>query len=97
MGLFYLCIQRLNISTKMEVAINPNIYHSAEAYAQQQGLNITSVIEKFLLRFTKTNKTATEEPVPDVVLSLLGAGEPVAEDDINGREAYFKYLEEKYK
>ena len=35
--------------------------------------------------------------VPDVVLSLLGAGEPVAKDDLKGCDAYYHYLEEKYK
>lgn len=34
--------------------------------------------------------------VPDIVLSLLGAGTSVNEDDLNGREAYH-YLEEKYR
>ena len=29
--------------------------------------------------------------VPDVVLSLLGAGEPVADHDLNAREAYHQY------
>jgi hypothetical protein len=28
---------------------------------------------------------------------LLGAGEPVADDDLNAREAYQQYLDEKYK
>jgi len=35
--------------------------------------------------------------VPDIVLSLLGAGTSVNEDDLNGREAYHHYLEEKYR
>lgn len=34
--------------------------------------------------------------VPDVVLSLLGAGETVADHDLNAREAYHQYLMEKY-
>ena len=34
--------------------------------------------------------------VPDVVLSLLGAGEPVTDHDLNAREAYHQYLMEKY-
>lgn len=80
----------------MEVAINNNIYQQASACAQQQGLNLTSVIENFLVRFIGKSKAA-EHPVPDVVLSLLGAGEPVGEDDLNAREAYHQYLEEKYK
>ena len=81
----------------MEVAINPNIYRPAQIYAQKHGLNLTSVIENFLLRFAQGNKTETEPVVPDVVLSLLGAGEPVADEDLNGRDAYYKHLEEKYK
>jgi hypothetical protein len=81
----------------MEVAINSQLYQQASVYAQQHGLNITSVIENFLMRFIGHQKETTEQAVPDVVLSLLGAGEPVAEDDLNAREAYQQYLEEKYK
>ena len=81
----------------MEVAINKNIYQQASDYAQQQGLNITAVIENFLVRFIGRSKVAQQqERIPDIVLSLLGAGEPNA-DDLNGREAYYQYLEEKYK
>ena len=92
----YLCT-RIQIITIMEVAINSQLYKQASDYAKQQGLNLTSVIENFLVRFVKHSKATAEQPVPDVVLSLLGAGEPVAEDDTNAREAYYQYLEEKYK
>ena len=81
----------------MEVAINSQLYQQASTYAQQQGLNITSVIENFLVRFVGSSKKTTEQAVPDVVLSLLGAGESVADEDLNAREAYYDYLEEKYK
>ena len=81
----------------MEVAINPNIYRPAQVYAQKHGLNLTSVIENFLVRFAHGNKTEAEQVVPDVVLSLLGAGEPVADEDLNGRDTYYKHLEKKYK
>lgn len=81
----------------MQIAINPNVYIPAQAFAQKQGLDLTSVIEKFLIRYIRENEQTVERPVPDVVLSLLGAGEPVAEDDLNGREAYYQYLEEKHK
>ena len=79
----------------MEVSINSQLYQQASTYAQQHGLNITSVIENFLMRFIGHQKETTEQAVPDVVLSLLGAGEPVAEDDLNAREAYQKYLDNK--
>ena len=80
----------------MEVIINNNIFQQASTYAQQKGLNLTEVIEDFLLRFIGHNKAASEQSVPDVVLSLLGAGTPIADDDLNAREAYNNYLEEKY-
>jgi len=83
--------------TNMNVAINNNIYRQASDYAQSQGLNLSEVIENFLLRFIgKSNATSTEKEVPDVVLSLLGAGEAVAEKDLNARKAYNDYLEKKY-
>ncbi|MBQ9522707.1 MAG: hypothetical protein IJR74_02675 [Paludibacteraceae bacterium] len=81
----------------MQVAINPNLYGTAQIYAEQRGLDLAAMIERYLERFIKSEKVATEEAVPDVVLSLLGAGSSVAEDDLNAREAYYQYLEEKYK
>ena len=56
-----------------------------------------AVIENFLVCYIGRSKAAAKQSVPDVVLSLLGAGEPVADDDLNAREAYQEYLEEKYK
>ena len=51
-----------------------------------------------LRRHARTgNKAVAKEEVPDIVLSLLGAGTHVADDDLNARKAYNEYLEEKYK
>ncbi|MBR1499743.1 MAG: hypothetical protein IJ615_08995 [Bacteroidaceae bacterium] len=81
----------------MQIAINPDIYRSAQAFATQQGLSLKTVIEDFLVHFAREGKRVADQTVPDVVLSLLGAGEPVPEDDLNGRKAYYQYLEEKHK
>ncbi len=81
----------------MQIAINPDIYRSAQAFATQQGLSLKTVIEDFLVHFARGEKQAADQAVPDIVLSLLGAGEPVQEDDLNGRKAYYQYLEEKHK
>lgn len=40
---------------------------------------------------------ANNETIPNAVLSLLGAAEPSDSNDQNGRDAYYQYLEEKYK
>lgn len=86
-------LKRFKDSKIMNVAINSNIYQQASDYAQSQGLNLSDVIENFLVRFIgKSKAIETEQQVPDIVLSLLGAGESVAEDDLNAREAYNKNL-----
>ena len=81
----------------MEVAISNHVYQQAQMYALSKGLNLNAVIENFLVSLMSNGHNEKEEVVPDVVLSLLGAGEPLAEDDLNGREAYYQYLQEKYK
>ena len=80
----------------MQIAINPTLYGSAQTYAEKRGLDLSAIIEKFLERLISSQDATTEQEVPDVMLSLLGAGAPVAKDDINGRDAYYHYLEEKY-
>ena len=83
--------KRFKDSKIMNVTINSNIYRQASDYAQSQGLDLSDVIENFLVRFIGKSKVSeTEQQVPDIVLSLLGAGESVAEDDLNAREAYNK-------
>lgn len=79
-----------------QVQLNKNIVDKAVAYAQQRGVNLSSLIEDYLNRLMQESK-AVEDPIPDVVLSLLGAGELVEEDDLNGQKAYNQYLEEKYR
>ena len=81
----------------MEVVIDSQLYQLASNYAQQQGLSLTTIIENFLVRFVGHSKEVSEQAIPDVVLSLLGAGEDIAKEDLNAREAYYQYLEEKYK
>lgn len=64
-----------------------------------KGKSLTSIIEDYLARLTfKGKKQELDlEEVPDIVLSLLGAGAPLDDDDINGRKAYYDYVEKKHK
>ena len=75
----------------MRVAINPSLYGTAQAYAEQKGLNLTLMIENFLERFISKEKAKEQEQeLPDVVTHLLGAAHgELAEDDLNGRKAYY--------
>ena len=79
----------------MEVAINSSIYRQAQTRAKEQGLNLSTLIENFLVRFVSKGK-AQQEAVPDVVLSLLGAGR-APDGSKSEQKAYYQYLEEKYK
>lgn len=81
-----------------QISLDKMIVDKASAYAAEKGENLSLIIERFLLNLIQQNPTQKkEEKVPDIVLSLLGAGSSVPENDINGREAYHKYMEEKYK
>lgn len=80
----------------MQVAIDNDIYQEAQTCAKRQGMDLEAAIERFLVHFVDKNKSKQNENIPDVVLSLLGAGEGSG-DDLNGRDAYYRYLEEKHK
>ena len=81
-----------------QISLDKMIVDKASAYAAQKGENLSHIIERFLLRLIQQDTPeAKEEKTPDIVLSLLGAGTSVAKDDLNAREAYHKYIEEKYK
>lgn len=76
------------------IRLNKELVDKAQAYATAEGKNLSSIIEDFLSRLT-SSREETEE-IPDIVLSLLGAGAPVDDDDINGRKAYYGHLEQKH-
>lgn len=78
------------------IALDKRLVDDARIYAEQQGTNLPGLIENYLRRLIRKEKVCRDN-VPDIVMSLLGAGEPVAEDDLNGRKAYNEHLKEKYK
>lgn len=80
-----------------QLVIDRGIYSQAQQVAKTRGLSIDKVVENFLRAFISRSKTSTEQEIPDIVMSLVGAGSPVADDDLNARQAYNEYLEEKYK
>ena len=81
------------------IHLNKEIVDKAQRYAASERKSLTSIIEDYLARLTfKGKKQDLDlEEVPDIVLSLLGAGAPLDDDDINGRKAYYDYVEKKHK
>lgn len=83
----------------LQISIDKSVADVAYSYAKEKGESLSSIVEAYLKQIVAhVNATkAHEEEVPSVVLSLLGAGEPIANDDINGREAYAEYINKKHK
>ena len=82
------------------IYLNKEIVDKAQQYAASEGKSRTSIIEEYLARLTFKGKKEELDlkEVPDIVLSLLGAGAPLDdEDDMNGRKAYYDYVEKKHK
>lgn len=78
------------------IFLDKQIAEQATSYADKHGTNLSALIESYLSRLLKQT-SVSEEETPDIVLSLLGAGEPVDKDDLNGRRAYQEHLLEKHK
>ena len=74
---------------------------SIVAELDQMSVEMLESVQHYVRRLRRqarpSRRTAANEAVPDIVLSLLGAGESVAAYDLNAREAHNRYLEEKYK
>lgn len=79
----------------IQIKLEKNLLDKALAYAKRQGVDLSLMLSDYLSRLIKQEEKQQE--IPDIVQSLLGAGTSVAADDLNGREAYQQYLEEKYR
>ena len=53
-------------------------------------------LNKEIMEQARIYAASKEDAVPDIVLSLLGTGDAVEEDDLNGRKAYYGHLEKKH-
>ncbi len=82
----------------ISVNLDSGLVNQALQITKAKGIELSDVIERFLITFVSSDKKQkTDEQYPDIILSLLGKGEPVEDSDINGRKAYYEYLIEKHK
>ena len=86
-----------NITVMTTVELRTSIVAELDKMSVEMLENVQHYVRHLRRHARPANKTAAKEEVPDIVLSLLGAGSPVANDDLNARKAYNEYLEEKYK
>lgn len=86
----------------MQVTINPNIYGPAQLYAERRGLDLTAVIEDFLVKFMASSKEQAEVKNPNEIELTPGAawfrrGNPWMASDEEVDSMIREYLMEKYK
>ena len=86
----------------MQVAINPSLYDTAQIYAERQGLNLTAIIEDFLLRFTASVSETAEQTKPHSIpitpkVARLKTGRTWSVTDEELDKIRYEYLAEKYK
>ncbi|MGM9698445.1 MAG: DUF6364 family protein [Prevotella sp.] len=79
------------------INLDKGIVSRALQVTKAKGMELTDVIEDFLITFVTGYSEKENVKYPDVVLSLLGKGEAVDNDDINGRKAYYEHLTVKHK
>lgn len=89
----------------VSIKVNDNLLQKAWAnmgYDVDMTEWMQQQMEAILIRVAMVSEKTTPasqaegQPIPDIVLSLLGAGMPLTDDDLNGREAYYKHLNEKH-
>ena len=82
------------------LTLDKYLFEDAQKYASRKGTDLTKLVEAYLKRLLKKEKKMEHEEIeiPDMVMSMLGVvpSDTIGTDDINGRIAYHKYLEEKY-
>lgn len=82
------------------LTLDKYLFEDAQKYANRKGTDLTKLVESYLKRLLKKEKKVEHEEleIPDIVMSMLGVvpSDSIDADDINGRKAYRKHLEEKY-
>ena len=86
----------------MQIAINPNIYGSAQIYAERRGLNLTTMIENFLVQLISSAKEYSQERKPRTIkitptVARLKTGHSWNVSDEELDKIRYDYLMEKYK
>ena len=77
--------------------INESVLHNALQYAESKGMDLSAIVESFLVRMLTVNEKdkISNFPISDRVRSLAGRMNPevVLQDDKKAKE---DYLKEKY-
>ena len=75
------------------IKLDSGLVNQALIVSRAQGVDLSNVIENYLISYISSpKKEIIEEEYPDIVLSLLGQGEQIADNDKRGTEAFFEHI-----
>ena len=78
------------MNTKLTLNLNKEIIEEAKTYARSQSVSLSKLIENYLHSLTRESKK--EATVSPLVESLTG----IISSDLNEREEYRDYIDQKY-
>ena len=78
------------MNTKLTLNLNKEIIEEAKTYARSQSVSLSKLIENYLHSITRESKK--ESTVSPLVESLTG----IIPGDLNEREEYRDYIDQKY-
>lgn len=78
------------MNTKLTLNLNKEIIEEAKTYARSQSVSLSKLIENYLHSLTRESKK--ESTVSPLVESLTG----IIPGDLNEREEYREYIDQKY-
>lgn len=78
------------MNTKLTLNLNKEIIEEAKTYARSQSVSLSKLIENYLHSLTRESKK--ESTVSPLVESLTG----IIPSDLNEREEYRDYIDQKY-
>jgi len=79
------------MDTKLTLSLNERVIEAAKAYAREQRISLSRMIENYLISLTGDDME--EEEISPLVKSLSG----VLKEKTAGHDAYVDFLAEKYK
>ena len=87
----------MHMERNTSLHINESVLHNAFQYAESKGMDLSAIVESFLVRMLTVNEKdkISNFPISDRVRSLAGRMNPevVLQDDKKAKE---DYLKEKY-
>jgi leucyl-tRNA synthetase len=81
------------MNTKLTIKLNERVIEKAKDYAKQNGTSLSKLVEHYFDSIA--NESMVEEEITPLVKSLTGIVPHISEKE--EKEAYTKYLIEKYK